>query len=77
VKLGEMLSGAIVVGTRNMDVLGSTPGGDLHARCSPSLLSFRGRRIGTSFDWVNGSAPLSRSSLVKLWRVINACHSTI
>jgi len=38
----------------------------------PAFLS--GRRVGTSFDWVNGSAPLSRSPLVELWHVINACH---
>jgi len=36
-----------------------------------------GRRIGISFDWVNGFAPLSRSSLVDLWRAIDACHLNI
>jgi len=53
---------------------GSTPGGALNARGSPSLLSFYGLPIRTGFDWVNGFAPLSRSSLVELWRVMNACH---
>jgi len=37
--------------SRNLEVLGSTSGSALHSWCSPSKLSFRGRQIGTSFDW--------------------------
>jgi len=39
--------------TCNLDVgtMGSTAGSALHARGPPSLLSYRGWRICTSFDW--------------------------
>jgi len=43
----------------------------LHAQGSPNLLSFWGRKIGTSFK-VNGSAPLTQSSLIELRRIANA-----
>jgi len=38
--------------------VGSNAGIALHAWGSPGLLSFRSRQIGTSFSWVEGSAPL-------------------
>jgi len=55
----------VVVCSADSQYGGAGLGRTVHARGTPSLLSFQFRRIGTSFDWVNGSVSPNRASLIE------------